>query len=75
MAVLVGGGVLAASYIFRVLSLAFTGADVSDEEFKFRRPARVMEASALGMAILAVALGIFSQGPVALVTMEGGNLP
>ena len=57
---LLAGSLLAAAYLFRVLALAFSPADTQPARAPFRRVHPLMELSALGLALLAIALGLFS---------------
>jgi multicomponent Na+:H+ antiporter subunit D len=74
--VLLGGGFLAAAYVFRVLRYAFVQQGEASQPVQSvarpvrspePRPVRPMEASALGLALAAVALGLAPQWPLALL--------
>ncbi len=67
---LVMGGLLASVYIFRVLMLVFSGKAPSDA-VSFQAPPPIMEWAALGMALAAIALGLASELPLALIERGG----
>lgn len=60
---LLTGSLLAAAYLFRVLALAFGPADTQPDRAPVRRVHPLMELSALGLALLAMALG-FASAPL-----------
>jgi multicomponent Na+:H+ antiporter subunit D len=73
---LIGGGLLAAGYVFRVVRLAFAphGADSADAARLVARPQRVAELVALVLALGSVALGVIAAGPLALLEVgEAGR--
>jgi multicomponent Na+:H+ antiporter subunit D len=62
--ILVLGGLLAAAYVFKVIGYAFTQAEQTHEAGVV--PAR-MEWAALALALVAILLGLFASGPLALM--------
>lgn len=64
VAVLLGGGLLAALYVFKVVSRAFSSESAS---FETRHVPFVMESTALGLALFAVALGLIATEPLELL--------
>ena len=68
--VIVGGGLLAAGYLFRVLAQAFTS---SESEATLRVP-RSMEWTAMALAVIALALGLFT-APLLDLLAIGGHVP
>ncbi len=74
--VLVLGGLLSAVWVFKVLGHAFTPSTVPHE---VRAVPASMEWSALALALMAIALGLFSSWPLALMMIgrpfgDGGGL-
>ena len=62
--ILILGGLLAAAYVFKVIGYAFISAKITHEPGVV--PAR-MEWAALVLAIMAILLGLFTSGPLALL--------
>jgi multicomponent Na+:H+ antiporter subunit D len=63
--VMAGGGLLAAAYLYRPLAVLFSRADAPEGP----RPSRAGQAVPLGLAGLAIALGIVSDAPFALLAI------
>lgn len=62
IAVLLGGGLLAALYVFKVFHQAYLD---GPDEARFARPSRMLELPALALALASVAVGLFGQATLA----------